>query len=102
MHASRATQVAALAWACAAASFASGIDVELSSDAGPPLGYSTWNYFPYKSIDEKTAYAVADALAASGLPLAWMEAGGGARGVFIIDEPCFLGRNPRTGNSLKS
>jgi alpha-galactosidase len=62
----------------------------------PPMGYSTWQWFPgshwgkglgqYSSVDEKTCRAQADAMVAQGLV---------AKGynVFVVDEPCFAGRD---------
>lgn len=62
----------------------------------PPLGYSTWQWFPgthwgkgmgqYTSVDETTCRAQADAMVATGLV---------AKGytVFVVDEPCFAGRD---------
>jgi|EP01047_Picozoa_sp_COSAG01_P023516 alpha-galactosidase len=72
-----------------------------ASDAPPPLpapprGYSTWQWNPgthwgkgqgqYNAVDEVTARAQADAMVEKGLA---------AKGynVFIVDEPCFAGRN---------
>eukprot|EP01060_Flectonema_neradi_P008188 TRINITY_DN15853_c0_g1_i1.p1 TRINITY_DN15853_c0_g1~~TRINITY_DN15853_c0_g1_i1.p1 ORF type:complete len:525 (+),score=100.36 TRINITY_DN15853_c0_g1_i1:57-1631(+) len=52
----------------------------------PTMGYSTWNYFPYKGIDEKTCYDFADEMVKAGL----VDAG---YRVFIVDEPCFIGRD---------
>lgn len=62
----------------------------------PPLGYSSWQWFPgthwgakmgqYVSVDEATCRAQADAMVSQGLV---------AKGynVFVVDEPCFAGRD---------
>eukprot|EP01062_Namystynia_karyoxenos_P069488 TRINITY_DN64975_c0_g1_i1.p1 TRINITY_DN64975_c0_g1~~TRINITY_DN64975_c0_g1_i1.p1 ORF type:complete len:577 (+),score=173.34 TRINITY_DN64975_c0_g1_i1:79-1731(+) len=52
----------------------------------PPMGYSTWNMFPFKGISEAECVRQADALAHSGLVAAGYT-------VFVVDEPCFTGRD---------
>jgi alpha-galactosidase len=64
--------------------------------AAPPLGYSTWQWFPgskwgkkqgqYNSVDEATCRAQADAMVEKGLVAAGYN-------VFVVDEPCFAGRD---------
>ena len=60
--------------------------VESIGAATPTMGYSTWNYFPYKGVNETTCYALANAMVKSGLVAAGYT-------VFIVDEPCFTGRD---------
>eukprot|EP00041_Stephanoeca_diplocostata_P019088 m.405408 g.405408 ORF g.405408 m.405408 type:complete len:596 (+) comp21206_c0_seq4:628-2415(+) len=61
----------------------------------PPRGYSTWNYFPYKAISEEACYKMADALVAKGLVASGFS-------VFVVDEPCFVGRDPQTGELIEN
>ena len=55
----------------------------------PPMGFSTWNFFPFKSIDEATCTSLADALHSTGLVAAGYT-------MFMVDEPCFTGRDNTT------
>jgi alpha-galactosidase len=52
----------------------------------PPLGYSTWNYFPNVAINESVCYQLVDALVEKGLVASGYT-------VFVVDEPCFTGRD---------
>jgi len=64
--------------------------------SAPPLGYSTWQWFPgthwgtkmgqYNSVDEVTCRVQADAMVAKGLVKKGYT-------VFVVDEPCFAGRD---------
>jgi alpha-galactosidase len=60
----------------------------------PPLGYSTWNFYPHVAINESTCYAQADAIVRTGLRDAGYK-------VFIVDEPCFTGRDSK-GNLIEN
>ena len=61
----------------------------------PSLGYSTWNSFPHKGIGEAECTRQADAMHADGLVAAGYS-------VFIVDEPCFVGRDNATGELLEN
>jgi alpha-galactosidase len=61
----------------------------------PTKGFSTWNFFNRKGIGEKECMALADALVDTGL----VDAG---YTTFIVDEPCFTGRDSTTGVLLEN
>eukprot|EP00051_Salpingoeca_urceolata_P029130 m.6401 g.6401 ORF g.6401 m.6401 type:complete len:868 (-) comp2629_c0_seq1:146-2749(-) len=54
--------------------------------ATPTLGFSTWNMFPFKGVTADVCYRQAQALVDTGL----RDVG---YSVFVVDEPCFLGRH---------
>jgi len=61
----------------------------------PPRGFSTWNAFPVHSIDEGTARRYLAGLVDAGLPALGYK-------YFIVDEPCFTGRDAATGELLEN
>eukprot|EP00756_Hemistasia_phaeocysticola_P058580 Hpha_TRINITY_DN35220_c0_g1::TRINITY_DN35220_c0_g1_i1::g.145185::m.145185/K07407/E3.2.1.22B, galA, rafA; alpha-galactosidase len=63
--------------------------------APPPMGYSTWNSFPFKGVSEAHCVQQADELVAKGLASAGYS-------VFIVDEPCFVGREEGSGALLEN
>lgn len=91
-----AAAAAAMTTALAASFAESAAAVAFPPLAAPPLGYSTWQWFPgshwgkgqgqYKSVDEATCRAQADAMVEKGLVKAGYT-------VFVVDEPCFAGRD---------
>eukprot|EP00937_MAST-01D_sp_MAST-1D-sp2_P004890 g4890.t1 len=61
----------------------------------PPRGFSTWNAYPTIGIPEATCYRYLDALVKHGLPSLNYT-------YFIVDEPCFAGRDPVTGELVEN
>ena len=69
----------------------------------PPAPAGTWQWFPgthwgqgqgqYNAVDEATCRAQADAMVEKGLVAAGYT-------VFIVDEPCFAGRDASSGALL--
>lgn len=54
----------------------------------PQRGFSTWNVYPQKGINESTCYHYMDGIVKTGLHLPPFNFT-----YFIVDEPCFIGRD---------
>ena len=61
----------------------------------PPRGFSTWNAYPAAGIGEATCRRYLGALVAHGLPALNYS-------YFVVDEPCFAGRDAATGALLEN
>lgn len=61
----------------------------------PPRGFSTWNVHPHASIDEATCRDYLEGMVRADLPSLNYT-------YFIVDEPCFAGRDPDTGRLIEN